>query len=110
MSQSTSLQSGKNSLGWAPGQLTSTMQVSAAAPRVTPLACALPDASHSVPPRRPPVSCRYVMDNRVGNTNGLGAAFGILSAIGVKVPTPGSLGWNIALAVNRVRQMFSKQD
>jgi hypothetical protein len=24
----------------------------------------------------------YVMDNRVGNTDGLGAAFGILSAIG----------------------------
>lgn len=52
----------------------------------------------------------YVVDNRVGNTRGLGAAFGILSAIGVNVPTPGSLGWNIALAVNRVRQMFSKQN
>ncbi|KAL4445782.1 hypothetical protein ABPG77_008981 [Micractinium sp. CCAP 211/92] len=50
----------------------------------------------------------YVVDNRVGNTQGLGAAFGIL--IGVKIPTPGSLGWNIALAVNRLRQLFSKQE
>ncbi|KAL4425831.1 hypothetical protein ABPG75_009847 [Micractinium tetrahymenae] len=34
----------------------------------------------------------YVVDNRVGNTKGLGAAFGILSAIGINIPTPGSLG------------------
>eukprot|EP00887_Chlorella_sp_A99_P004709 scaffold4.g4709.t1 len=38
----------------------------------------------------------YVMDRRVGNTNGLGAAFGILAAIGVAVPRPGSLGWRLA--------------
>lgn len=31
-------------------------------------------------PAPPPV--QYVMDNRVGNTDGLGAAFGILAACG----------------------------
>eukprot|EP00884_Botryococcus_braunii_P020135 jgi/Botrbrau1/6805/Bobra.0153s0008.1 len=33
----------------------------------------------------------YIMDRRVGNTNNLGAMFGILSAIGVYIPPPGSI-------------------
>lgn len=52
-----------------------------------------------------------VMDRRVGNTNGMGALFGILSAIGVKVPKPGSIGFAIAVAVNNfvtwIRSFFS---
>lgn len=43
---------------------------------------------------------QYVMDNRVGNTDGLGAAFGILSACGVKIPKPNSLGWEVAIRLN----------
>ncbi|PSC76916.1 amidase signature enzyme [Micractinium conductrix] len=50
----------------------------------------------------------YVADNRVGNTDGLGAAFGILAAIGVKVPRPGSLGWTVATTLNRVQQAVAK--
>lgn len=44
----------------------------------------------------------YVMDNRVGNTNKLGALFGILSAVGVFVPhpQPGTLGWKVGSAVD----------
>ena len=43
------------------------------------------------------------MDRRCGNTNNLGAIFGVLSAIGVPVPKPGTLGFSIAQAVNRAR-------
>lgn len=46
----------------------------------------------------------YVLDNRVGNTKGLGAAFGILVACGVPVPTPGSLQWELATKLNRFNQ------
>jgi hypothetical protein len=45
----------------------------------------------------------YVMDRRVGNTDGMGALFGILAAIGVKFPKPGSLGWIILGFLNRIR-------
>ncbi|KAL4853143.1 hypothetical protein ACK3TF_005837 [Chlorella vulgaris] len=50
----------------------------------------------------------YVMDNRVGNTDGLGAAFGILSAVGVKVPKPNSLQWEVAVRVNGLVQWFDR--
>ena len=45
----------------------------------------------------------YQMDRRCGNTNNLGAIFGVLSAIGVPVPKPGSLGFTLAQAMNRAR-------
>jgi len=48
----------------------------------------------------------YVMDRRVGNTGGLGAIFGILTAIGVPVPKPGTLGFAIAQAVNNILTWF----
>ena len=46
----------------------------------------------------------YVMDNRVGNTNKLGALFGILQAIGVFVPhpQPGTWGWSVGCVVDSV--------
>ena len=50
----------------------------------------------------------YVVDRRVGNTGGLGALFGILTAIGVKVPKPGSLGFKIATAVQAVTGWIAK--
>ena len=50
----------------------------------------------------------YVVDRRVGNTGGLGALFGILTAIGVKVPKPGSLGFKIATAVQAITGWFAK--
>lgn len=44
----------------------------------------------------------YVMDNRLGNTNKLGALFGLLAGIGVFVPhpQPGTLGWKVGVAVD----------
>jgi len=54
----------------------------------------------------------YVMDNRLGNTNKLGALFGLLSAIGAFVPhpQPGTWGWTVGVAVdtglNLVRSTF----
>ncbi|KAI7839161.1 hypothetical protein COHA_007051 [Chlorella ohadii] len=50
----------------------------------------------------------YVMDNRVGNTDGLGAAFGILAACGVKIPKPNSLQWEIAIKVNQALTAFDR--
>ncbi|EFN53430.1 hypothetical protein CHLNCDRAFT_136655 [Chlorella variabilis] len=50
----------------------------------------------------------YVMDNRVGNTKGLGAAFGILAACGVRIPTPNSLEWEFAVRVNGLLQWADK--
>ncbi len=47
------------------------------------------------------------MDRRCGNTNDLGAIFGVLSAIGVPVPKPGSIGFTIAQTVNRVQTAVS---
>lgn len=47
-----------------------------------------------------------VMDRRVGNTGGLGALFGILTAIGVPVPKPGSIQFQIAVAVNNILTWF----
>ena len=43
------------------------------------------------------------MDRRVGNTKNLGAIFGVLAALGVPVPVPGSLGFKIAQALNWLR-------
>lgn len=43
----------------------------------------------------------YVMDRRVGNTDGMGALFGILAAIGVNFPKPGTLGFTIFATINR---------
>lgn len=45
----------------------------------------------------------YQMDRRVGNTQKMGAIFGVLAAIGVPVPAPGSLGFKIAQTLNGVR-------
>ena len=38
-----------------------------------------------------PAACfaGYIMDRRVGNTQKMGALFGILAAIGVEIPQPG---------------------
>ena len=47
------------------------------------------------------------MDRRVGNTKNLGAIFGVLAAIGVPVPVPGSIGFKIAQALNRLRTLLS---
>ncbi|BDA49419.1 hypothetical protein COCOBI_14-0360 [Coccomyxa sp. Obi] len=49
----------------------------------------------------------YIMDRRVGNTNKLGAMFGILSAIGAPVPSPGSPTFFVRLAINAVRSFIS---
>jgi len=46
----------------------------------------------------------YVMDRQVGNTNKMGALFGILSAIGAPVPQPGSLSFKVLQTVNNVRE------
>ena len=45
----------------------------------------------------------YQMDRRVGNTKNLGAIFGVLAALGVPVPVPGSLGFKVAQALNGLR-------
>ena len=50
----------------------------------------------------------YVVDNRLGNTGGYGAAFGILTAIGVTIPKPNSLQWDVAVAVNGVLTALDK--
>ena len=50
------------------------------------------------------------MDRRVGNTKNLGAMFGVLAAIGVNVPEPGSIGFKVALAINNIRRFFSGAD
>lgn len=47
------------------------------------------------------------MCRRVGNTNKLGAMFGILSAIGAPVPSPGSPTFFVRLAINAVRSFIS---
>lgn len=56
----------------------------------------------------------YVMDRRVGNTEGMGALFGILAAIGVKFPKPGTLGFTIFAMINRIvmwfKGIFSKKE
>lgn len=49
----------------------------------------------------------YQMDRRVGNTQNMGAIFGVLAAIGVPVPKPGSIGFKVAQTMNRIRAMFS---
>lgn len=52
----------------------------------------------------------YIMDRRVGNTQGLGALFGILAAIGGPVLKPGSpvfIGLSLAAAARRaLRSVF----
>lgn len=48
-----------------------------------------------------------MMSRRVGNTNKLGAMFGILSAIGAPVPQPGSITFYIRLATNAIRSIFT---
>jgi hypothetical protein len=49
------------------------------------------------------------MDRRVGNTKNLGALFGVLAAIGVNVPMPGSVGWAIATTLNKIRLFFKSE-
>ena len=44
------------------------------------------------------------MDRRVGNTQKMGALFGILAAIGVWVPQPGSFSFMLLSALNGLRQ------
>jgi hypothetical protein len=46
----------------------------------------------------------YIMDRRVGNTQKMGALFGILAAIGVWVPQPGSFSFMLLSALNGLRQ------
>lgn len=50
----------------------------------------------------------YVVDNRLGNTGGYGAAFGILTAIGVTIPKPNSLQYEFAVFVNNVLTSLDK--
>lgn len=52
----------------------------------------------------------YQMDRRVGNTQKMGAIFGVLAAIGVPVPAPGSLGFKIAQTLNGVRTAVAGDD
>ena len=49
----------------------------------------------------------FAVRRRVGNTNKLGAMFGILSAIGAPVPSPGSPMFFVRLATNAVRSFIS---
>lgn len=44
------------------------------------------------------------MDRRVGNTKKMGALFGILAAIGVWVPQPGSFSFALLTSVNWLRE------
>lgn len=46
----------------------------------------------------------YIMDRRVGNTKKMGALFGILAAIGVWVPQPGSFSFALLTSVNWLRE------
>jgi hypothetical protein len=46
----------------------------------------------------------YVMDRRVGNTQGMGALFGILAAIGVNFPKPGTFAFTLFSFINRIVQ------
>lgn len=46
----------------------------------------------------------YIMDRRVGNTKKMGALFGILAAIGVWVPQPGSFSFAVLTSVNWLRE------
>jgi len=48
----------------------------------------------------------YVMDRRVGNTGGLGALFGVMTALGIKVPMPGTIGFSIAMWLNTILMWF----
>lgn len=50
----------------------------------------------------------YIMDRRVGNTGGLGALFGVLHSLGVKIPQPGTLGWTIATTINRINSKLQE--
>ena len=47
------------------------------------------------------------MDRRVGNTEKLGALFGILAAIGHPLPTPGTLKYALAQAAQKVYGLAS---
>ncbi len=47
------------------------------------------------------------MDRRVGNTDKLGALFGILAAIGHPLPTPGTLKYALAQAAQKVYGLAS---
>ena len=50
----------------------------------------------------------YVMDNRLGNTDGYGAAFGVLAACGIRIPKPNSIQWEIATKLNGLRTAIDK--
>lgn len=56
----------------------------------------------------------YVMDRRCGNTQGMGALFGILAAIGVNFPKPGTLGFAVFATINRfvtwMKKLFKIKD
>lgn len=52
----------------------------------------------------------YVMDRRVGNTQGLGALFGILAALGGPVLTPGSPTYISLTVANSVRMGLTGED
>ena len=47
------------------------------------------------------------MDRRVGNTEKLGALFGILAAIGHPLPTPGTLKYAVAQLLQKLSKMVS---
>ena len=49
----------------------------------------------------------YIMDRRVGNTEKLGALFGILAAIGHPLPTPGTLKYAVAQLLQKLSKMVS---
>lgn len=54
-------------------------------------------------PSRHPPACHPRAARR-----GLGAAFGILAACGVRIPTPNSLEWEFAVRVNGLLQWADK--
>lgn len=47
------------------------------------------------------------MDRRVGNTQKMGALFGILAAIGAPVPQPGTFSFMVLSALNGLRQRLA---
>ena len=50
----------------------------------------------------------YIMDRRVGNTQKMGALFGILAAIGAPVPQPGGLTFTLLSGLNSLKQRVTR--
>ena len=48
------------------------------------------------------------MDRRVGNTQKMGALFGILAAIGAPVPQPGSISFTLLSGLNSLKQRVTR--